>query len=1085
MSDPTKEKKDELASAGEPLVDVEEVTFETRKAGDSKKNAQEGKPSNLGKAEQQVLRMLKECGNVFILLFVKRINRIARIISGEIAYWSNFWSNTGSLFEQLGSAAAGVAQSMFFSALCSFRNSSASISGLSALKSALFLALSFAPEHKMKAQEEQIKRTIDATKNLIDQIEKMLDSHKPSAPPDCFDNQSKVAALVIEDFKEGSLENIFANSGENEVTSLDINRSLTETNSLSIYNILERTAKEETDITSSNTNNLYSDVTIFPRPRVAGFSEEFPTRYYIDNNNSDSGISTNFPVSLSTTDSILSGELGAINLGDNYNLYFKWREVGASSWNTTESINTTEEATFQREITGLSNTLEYEYKAFVDVLTGDTVEETRSGEIVRIKPSNSSITRSFTWGGSGRAVGVSTLIEGVDKDTKPNIKESIIETVNGEEYTLQKPASLTENDLLLVIDNSHRSNRELEIDEEFTLEDKAAYNESNGLPKISVHSKIATSSEPSEYKLNWSGEEGKFIDDHENSNCHKGLLTKMDELGESLKNYDNEAEQEQIEKIGEEIEAVADCIDFVMDRADELLQDDPEKNVRQIEDYDSIKDQLDTIEEAGFDTSAENMNLKSLGRFLDKKQNELENMKSPDRDLDDDEKFKWGGSEILSDNMKLEFLKNIRDTFKEIRKILATFKRFMQELSGMNVMMPGQVSIDAMSDFIDGLNSELFDVADLLQDARVEIKIAQAEKIGEVSDILGMLDDLGDDLFNPDNIDTGTDFLDGINDKIGYVQDLFSIIFRAIPYILYGENIANFISKYEELFNEPLHSIGAVEEIIKDLKSESQSVEDYYEDDLKTWEGVFTIFTAWFEEDTTVNVIDEAMFYMTRVIENLNRVIEGKEAIKGSEVDRFTKELARIFNEIRDNIPLDKIVGILELYLSVYQMVNFFNTDHIEQLEKNLDEFSEALPEDVGLSNSLSNGDFESLLNSQGGIASCLEILVISLKEYTVALAQPYVSEAQETADDAKDTIQGALNTINETVDDIIWIAERIRSILDIDAFLDDMCEGENYIEKLRNDLNDAKKRLKQLSSLKLSNEEVANLQEDNEDGGG
>ncbi len=77
---------------------------------------------------------------------------------------------------------------------------------------------------------------------------------------------------------------------------------------------------------------------------------------------------TDQETNLNTNSVTLNGE--SYEAGD---VYFKWRETGASTWNTTSNTTQGSAGTFSKDITGLSHGVQYEFKAMLDY-NGDTYD---------------------------------------------------------------------------------------------------------------------------------------------------------------------------------------------------------------------------------------------------------------------------------------------------------------------------------------------------------------------------------------------------------------------------------------------------------------------------------------------------------------------------------------------------------------------------------------------------------------------------------------------------------------------------------------------------------------------------------------
>lgn len=1061
-------KKENLTAFPSPSP---EIPPEKRGAQDAREAVQTANERVLTEEEKQVVRALNECSDIISLIFLNEIERIRQIVSNEIAYAENWWQNVGTIADDLGVASVSTFTNVFTGALCQLYNSGSDVggiqkTGISALKSSMFLALSFAPEHKIRAHEQQIRSTIGAANNMQEQIDKVTTRYKTAAPSLCYDNQSKVIGIVIEDYNNTDFTITSNDSGLNEVVSINNDIEVTNSKGLLIHNALERDGDSSDAITINEGTEVYSEPNIFPRPRIAGFTENIDRQYYLHDATSDSGITTNEPLNITDTSADLSGEVTDIGSNDEYRAYFEWREVGSTTWNKTEELLFNEPADFQQSLSNLTTDTEYEYRAVAELFSSGVLTDTIAGEIYRFTAFDGVKNKSFSWTGEGQAIANSIFIEG--GSTHPGIKDITVHSINSEDYTLSKPDDLSEDDLFLIIDNTHRADRELNINNfESSYDSQEEF--SSDYPDVTILHKVATNDEPSSYDLEWQGNDGEFIEDHDNSDCHKDIIDKMDDIAVSLQDYDEEVEKEKINQIGEEIVAVSDCIDFVMERSQRLLSDDPEKNIREVENVEEISDQLNTIEEAGFDVTAENINLRSMSRFLDQKKEELENLQSPERTLTEEEKLEWRDEQVLSDNMKLEFLKELRDDLIEIRNGLANFKRFIQELADLPPMTPTDVSLDAIRDFVQGLNQEIRTVGNFLLDDRVDLKIQGAESIGEVSQMFNMKEALTENLIGEDNIDEATDFLDETEDAIEDAKTLFQIIFRFVPYIIYGESTAEFFSEFEDLFGEPPHDkFSIVNDLFEELKDSNQTVDEFYNNDIKTWDGVFEIFTAWFDEDVdAVTSIDRALFFLTRMIDNLNRIINGEAPLDNSEIERFGQQLNEIFNDITGNTPLEFIIGVLELYLAIYEASNFFDSEHLDRLDENLNSLSNAVSDySAQLDSEIATGDFDSFLNTEGGFATCLQIVLISIERYTVAIAESIANETEEN-------VQTVVQKVNKTIKDL---RQEIKSLIPdnlLDFELDSICDDRSYADDLQEDLDNLLKRLNEISSLRIEENPV------------
>jgi hypothetical protein len=74
-------------------------------------------------------------------------------------------------------------------------------------------------------------------------------------------------------------------------------------------------------------------------------------------------VSTASPSSVETTSATISGSLDELGGASSVDCYFEWRATGASTWNTTIAQSLSSTGMFTADLSGLKESVEYEYRA--------------------------------------------------------------------------------------------------------------------------------------------------------------------------------------------------------------------------------------------------------------------------------------------------------------------------------------------------------------------------------------------------------------------------------------------------------------------------------------------------------------------------------------------------------------------------------------------------------------------------------------------------------------------------------------------------------------------------------------------------
>lgn len=83
-------------------------------------------------------------------------------------------------------------------------------------------------------------------------------------------------------------------------------------------------------------------------------------------------VTTENPTDVGATSATLNGELVDLNGSESGDCYFEWRKTDASSWNTTATQTLSSTGTFSDSLSGLEESVEYEYRAVGDTSDGDS-----------------------------------------------------------------------------------------------------------------------------------------------------------------------------------------------------------------------------------------------------------------------------------------------------------------------------------------------------------------------------------------------------------------------------------------------------------------------------------------------------------------------------------------------------------------------------------------------------------------------------------------------------------------------------------------------------------------------------------------
>ncbi|PSQ17817.1 serine protease [Halobacteriales archaeon QS_8_69_26] len=83
-------------------------------------------------------------------------------------------------------------------------------------------------------------------------------------------------------------------------------------------------------------------------------------------------VSTDSASSVGTSSATLNGTLNDLGGASSADCYFEWRQSGASSWNVTSGQTLSSTGSFSEDISGLSESTDYEYRAVADASDGDS-----------------------------------------------------------------------------------------------------------------------------------------------------------------------------------------------------------------------------------------------------------------------------------------------------------------------------------------------------------------------------------------------------------------------------------------------------------------------------------------------------------------------------------------------------------------------------------------------------------------------------------------------------------------------------------------------------------------------------------------
>jgi subtilisin len=83
-------------------------------------------------------------------------------------------------------------------------------------------------------------------------------------------------------------------------------------------------------------------------------------------------VSTDSATNVDGSSATLNGSLDNLDGASSANVYFEWRETGASSWNTTSTQTLSMTGSFSDDVTGLTEGAEYEFRAVGEASDGDT-----------------------------------------------------------------------------------------------------------------------------------------------------------------------------------------------------------------------------------------------------------------------------------------------------------------------------------------------------------------------------------------------------------------------------------------------------------------------------------------------------------------------------------------------------------------------------------------------------------------------------------------------------------------------------------------------------------------------------------------